>query len=45
MPGALRPFVLIAVLALCWTAPAGAQPSGTVTGCCSAKRMRATTPS
>src|SRR6267378_7871933 len=31
MPRALRPLVLIAVLALCWAAPAGAQPSGTVT--------------
>src|ERR1700704_345885 len=30
MPRALRPLVLIAVLALCWAAPAGAQPSGTV---------------
>src|SRR6267378_4493576 len=30
MPRALRPLVLIAVLALCWAAPAGAQPSVTV---------------
>ena len=30
MTRALRPLVLLAMLALCWAAPAGAQPSGTV---------------
>ncbi len=31
MTRALRPLVLLAMLALCWAAPAGAQPTGTVT--------------